>query len=152
MALLLILDNIKASQKADLTLPKFQTLVKFDSKFINTILLVTVLTGGIGAIYNMKYIWPKTLTPKARIVDEFKRLGHIGIISDYWNLYVTSCPNPDLIIATPNEQAFVRNNKMAEDVFKQPNIYIIKDMWLQTFPDSMSQFHRLLVKDGNEFE
>ncbi len=121
------------------------------TNIIKTIILATVFTGGIGTLYNIKYISPKTWTPKVKVVGEFKKLGQIGIISEYWNSYITSCPNPDMIKATPNDQSFVRNYEIAEEVFQQKNIYIIKDMWLKTFPDSLTQFGRLLIKDGAEF-
>lgn len=120
-------------------------------KMIKTILFVTVFIGGIGTIYNILYIWPKTLTPKVEVVREFEKLGQIGIISEYWNSYITSCPNPEMIKATPNDQSWVRNQSIVEEVFQQPNIYIIKDIWLKTFPDSLNQFGRLLIKDGLEF-
>lgn len=40
---------------------------------------------------------------------------------------------------------------MVERVFEQENIYIIKDMWLQSFPDTIIEFGRILLKNGNEF-
>lgn len=79
-----------------------------------------------------------------------KILGKIGILSDYWNSYITACPNPDSIIATPNEQS-CRNYKITEEVFKQKNIYVIKDMWLAEFPDTLKQFGHALIRDGKQF-
>lgn len=135
--LLLFLDNV--------------ILKKNQIYFIKATLFITVFIGGIGTLYNIKYIWPKTFTPKVEIVREFEKLGHIGIISEYWWSYVNSCTNPDMIKATPNDQSEVRSQFMAEEVFRQPSIYIIKDYWLKTFPDSLHQFGRLLIKDGTEF-
>lgn len=135
--LLLLFDNL--------------VLKKKHNYFFKIFIFLTVFIGGAGTIYNLKYIWPKTLKPKVEIVDEFKKLGKIGIISEYWNSYIISCPNPDLIIATPNEQSSVRNIKITNEVFKQKDLYIIKDMWLESFPDTLKQFEHILLKDGDPF-
>ena len=121
-------------------------------RFIYPMMLFTVLIGGIGTLFNIKYIWPKTMTPKVEVVGEFKKLGKIGIISEYWNSYITSCPNPDMIKATPHDTSWaVKNYAIVDEVFEQENIYVIKDMWLKQFPDTMKEFGRVLTKDGAEF-
>jgi len=135
---LLLLDNLNTSSK--------------NINIINTILLLTVFVGGIGTLYNIKFIWPKTISPRVKVVSEFEKLGQIGIISEYWNSYITSCPNPDMIKATPHESSgAIRNYEIVDEVFEQKNIYVIKDMWLQRFPDSLKQFGRVLIKDSTEF-
>jgi len=137
-SLLLLLDNLNTNSKY--------------INIINTILLITVFTGGIGTLYNIKFIWPKTMTPRVKVASEFEKLGQIGIISEYWNSYITSCPNPDMIKATPHDSTWaVRNYEIVDEVFEQKNIYVIKDMWLQIFPDTLKEFGRVLIKDGNEF-
>ena len=35
--------------------------------------------------------------------------------------------------------------------FNQPDLYIIRDMWMDSFPDTIQQFGYMLKKDGNEF-
>ncbi len=135
--LLLLFDNL--------------VLKKKHNYFFKMFIFLTVFLGGIGTIYNLKYIWPKTLKPKVEIVDEFKKLGKIGIISEYWNSYITSCPNPDLIIATPNDHSAVRKPSLVDEVFKQDKIFIIKDMWLDSFPDTLLQFDRKLKRKGDQF-
>jgi hypothetical protein len=125
----------------------------FNVKIIKVVLIVIISIGAISPIYTMKYVSPKTLRPKADIVGEFKQLGNIGVIAEYWNSYITSCTNPDMIKATPHDKTgAVRNYRITNDVFNQKNIYVIRDMWLTSFPDSLTQFGRLLLKDGNEFE
>jgi hypothetical protein len=138
MFFLILMDHIKNTN------PHF--------KFIYPMLLFTVLIGGIGTIINIKCVWPKTMTPRVEVVGEFKKLGKIGIISEYWNSYITSCPNPDIIKATPHDTSWaVKNYTIVDEVFKQENIYVIKDMWLKQFPDTMNEFGRVLIKDGEEF-
>lgn len=136
--LLLLVDNLNTEKKR--------------AYRINSLLFLTVFIGAIGTSYNMKYIWPKTLTPKIEIVKEFETLGQIGIIADYWNAYLISCPNPDLIKATPHDTTWsVRNYAFVDEVFKQENIYVIRDGWLQNFPDTLIEFGRVLLKEGDEF-
>lgn len=138
-ALLLLLDNLKTSNK--------------QIRIIYTTVFLTVLIGGIGALYNIRFVWPGTLTPTVEIVGEFKKLGPIGLISEYGNSYITACPDPGMIKATPHDSTWaVRNYELVEEVFKQKNIYIIKDMWFENFPDSAVQFGRILIKDGIEFK
>jgi len=120
-------------------------------KYFKIGLLFIVLLGAISPIYSMKYVSPKSLRPMVSVVGEFKELGKIGIISEYWNSYITSCPDPSSIKATPNDQSSVRNQKLVDMVFENKNIYIIKDMWLNEFPDTLSQFGYVLVKRGNQF-
>ncbi len=127
-------------------------LSKNHTIFLKYFLLLTIIIGGSGTLYNLKYIWPKTLTPAVKIVGEFQQLGKIGLISEYWNSYITSCINPEMIKATPHDKTWaVRNYKIVDEVFEQKKIYLIKDMWLESFPDTINQFGRTLVKAGHEF-
>lgn len=114
--------------------------------------LSIVLIGGIGTLYNLKYVSPKTLKPTVQTISEFKKLGQIGIIGDYWNSYLVACVDPDNIIATPHEFSYaVRKHELVDKVFQQKKLYLIKDMWMEEFPDTLSQFGRTLVKKGDEF-
>jgi hypothetical protein len=136
-ALILMLDNLE--------LPKSRAL------FLKILTLVTVIIGGASTHYNIKYFAPSSLTPMSTVLSDFEKLGRIGVISEYWNSYVTSCINPELIKATPHDQTYaVRNYKIVEEVFQQPNIYIIRDMWMDSFPDTMRQFERTLLKAGEQ--
>jgi hypothetical protein len=35
--------------------------------------------------------------------------------------------------------------------FNQPNLYLVKDMWLSEFPDTIRQFGRYLIRSGQSF-
>jgi hypothetical protein len=109
------------------------------------------LVGGLGTIYNFKFISPKSLRPTIKTASEFKSLGKIGLIAEYWNSYINSAPDPENIKATPHDRSAVRNQSLVDSVFCQPNIYVIRDMWMDFFPDTLKQFGYILVKDGNEF-
>jgi len=115
------------------------------------LLLSTAIIGGVGTIYTFKYIWPKTLRPMVDVVGEIKQLGNIGIIAEYWNSYIISCIDPVRIKATPNDQSLVRKPELVNEVFKQDRIFLIKDMWLKSFPDTIIQFNHKLKRKGSEF-
>lgn len=136
MSIILALDNIELSYK---------------TKLLRWSILSLALIGAISPIYTMKYEKPKSLKPMVNIVGEFKQLGEIGVIAEYWNSYITSCPDPELIKATPNDQSDVRNQEIVDMVFERENIYVIKDMWMKTFPDTLEQFGYVLLKEGNQF-
>ncbi len=138
-ALALVLDNL--------------TLSKKQNTFFKVFSFVTVFIGGISSIYYLQFTEPKSLTPMAKVLDEFQHIGKIGVISEYWNSYVTSCINPELIKATPHDQTYaVRNMQIVEEVFAQPKIYVICDMWMDSFPDTLQQFNRTLIKNGDQFK
>ncbi len=119
--------------------------------FFRWFLLIIVTIGAISPIYNMKYNSPKTLRPMVDVVGEFKQLGKIGVLAEFWNSYIISCPDPEMIKATPNDQSFIRNQQLVDDVFKRNNLYVIKDMWMNSFPDTLEQFGYVLIKEGNHF-
>ena len=117
---------------------------------IQVIALATVLTGAVSIPYGYKYVFPKRLTSKAKVVSEFKQLGKIGIISEYWNSYGTSFVDPDNIKATPHDGYEIRNHELVDSVLSQKRVFLIKDLWLDSFPDKISQFGNQFEKVGNE--
>lgn len=118
---------------------------------IHIVALATVIIGAASIPYGYKYIYPKRLTSKAQVVGEFKTLGKIGIISDYWNSYGTSFVDPGNIKATPHDKCEIRNYDLVDSVFAQPRIFLIRDMWLDSFPHIISQFGKKLSRVGDEF-
>ena len=125
---------------------------QYNMKVFKTALTIIVFIGALSPIYAMKYINPKTLKPEADVAREFEQLGNIGIIAEYWNAYINSVTNPDMIKATPHDKTWpVRSTELIDEVFKQKDIYIIKDMWLDHYPDTLQQYGRMLIKNGTPF-
>ncbi|MEI6124773.1 MAG: hypothetical protein WCQ95_14230 [Bacteroidota bacterium] len=118
---------------------------------LKTFLLLTLLIGATGMIYTLKYLYPKTFKSQAEVSAEFKKLGDIGIIANYWNSYVISCVAPDQIKATQNDVTPVRNEMLVDEVFDCEDIYIIKNDWLNNFPDTLKQFGYNLLRNGEPF-
>ena len=108
-----------------------------------------ILTGAISSFY--KFYYPKHIPARIQVLSEFQSLGDIGLISEYWYSYLSASPDPIHIKATPHDKDYVRNYKLVEEVFDQPRIFIIKDGWMDSFPDTLRQFGRTLVKKGDKF-
>jgi hypothetical protein len=126
-----------------------ETTEKRKRKIANILLAVMILTGAISSFY--KFYYPKHIPARIKILSEFQSLGDIGVISEYWNSYLSAASDPIHIKATPHDKDYVRNYKLVEEVFNQPRIFIIKDGWLETFPDTIQQFGRTLIKKGDKF-
>jgi len=126
-----------------------ETTEKRKRKIANILLAVMILTAAVSSVY--KFYYPKHIPSRIKILSEFQSLGNIGLISEYWNSYLSATPDPIHIKATPHDKDYVRNFTLTEEVFAQPRIYIIKDMWMDSFPDTIRQFGRTLVKKGDKF-
>jgi hypothetical protein len=126
-----------------------ETLEKRQRNIAVIILSVMILTGAISSVY--KFYYPKHKPPRIKVLSEFQSLGNIGLIAEYWNAYLSATPDPVHIKATPHDKDYVRNLKLAEEVFEQPRIYIIKDDWMDSFPDTLRQFGRTLARQGGKF-
>jgi hypothetical protein len=98
------------------------------------------------------FYFPERVKPTYRLVSEYRQLGKAGIISEYWNSYVSMIADPENLIATPNDSSLIRNQDYTHRVFEQPRLYVIKDLWFKDFPKSMEQYHHFLRKKGEPFK
>lgn len=122
------------------------------SRIVQFSLFAIILVGSYSTHYGYVNHFPKSSISKKELLKDFKTLGNIGVIADYWNSYVLSATAPDQIIATPFAgSASVRKLDVAENVFHQDNIYIIRDGWIEEFPDTLEQFGHVLIKSGDSF-
>lgn len=137
MVLLLLIDEFSLKLKSQ--------------KVVISFLFIAALFGAITTPYALNFIRPKTLKSKISIRSEFLELGRIGVIGEFWNSYITACPDPAQIKSTPHDMSKVRNQNLVDEVFKQPKLYLIKDMWLNEFPDTIIQFGYFLKKEGKSF-
>jgi hypothetical protein len=126
-----------------------ETTEKRKLRIAQIILGVIILTGAISSVY--KFYYPKHIQSRIKVLSELQSLGNIGIIAEYWNAYLSATPDPVHIKATPHDKDYVRNFTLAEEVFDQPRIFIIKDMWMDSFPDTVWQFGRTLIRKGEKF-
>lgn len=113
---------------------------------------ITAFIGSLSTVYVLKYINPKSLRSEISVRSEFLEFGQVGIIANYWHSYVSACPDPSKIKATPDDAGCVRNQKIVDEVFSQPNLFIIKNSWFDNFPDTLEQFGYQLLRDGDSFK
>lgn len=119
------------------------------NKIVTVLLFISVLIGGFSTIHFMKYVNPKRLSSEVKLRSEFLTLGEVGLIGNFWNSYISAVPDPSKIKATPHDKDDVRSQKMVDEVFGQPNLYVIRDSWMKEFPDTLYQFGYVLKKSGN---
>jgi hypothetical protein len=124
--------------------PKNRLQVLLQSAF-----MIIVITASLSGFY--RFYYPEIKPSRIRVISALKYMGNIGIIAEYWNAYMTASPDPLRIKVTAHDKDYVRNPDLVNEVFKQPKIYLIKDGWLESFPDTIVQFGRTLKKQGKSF-
>ncbi|CAN5360383.1 hypothetical protein BH11BAC1_BH11BAC1_08150 [soil metagenome] len=112
--------------------------------------LSTVLTFSVFSSLYESY-FPKKLGPMVKNFQALEKLQPVGVIGSYWNSYVFSGIDPVHIKATAHEGDNVRNIGVAYETLEQPTLLLIQNEWLRNFPDSISQFGTLLIKNGDPF-
>jgi hypothetical protein len=119
-------------------------------RFLKAGLLTVVFVGAISPIYNMQFVEGKSLRSMKSVSKEFTQLGEIGLIGAYWNAYRISCAYPETIVATPDDLSDVKNRELVPLVFAQPKLYVVRDGWMTSFPDTIIQFKIPLKRVGKE--
>jgi hypothetical protein len=119
---------------------------------LSIVLIGILLLGFTNTILHFKTIGTHKLESRYEELTPIEELGQIGIIGNYWYSYGISFRNPDLIIATPHDANETKNAKYVDQVFKQPKIYLVKELWLEEFPEKITQFGRTLKIKGKEIK
>jgi hypothetical protein len=134
-----------------LVLLLLDSFVEKMGKPLKAICVSCALILGITPIYTSLSAHNWKYTPLRSTILELNKLGEIGIIGDYWDAYRCSIANPENIKSTPHEGEDIKNTDRISEVFRQPKIYLSKDMWFNEFPDSIQQFGVMLYKYSDEF-
>lgn len=88
----------------------------------------------------------------ASYARELNRLGEIGLIGDFWEAYKLSVANPGQIKGTAHQDSDLKNNyERVHDVILQPKVFVSREMWMDSFPDTLNQFGYVLLKKGEPF-
>lgn len=111
-------------------------------------LIGTALMGVFTTLYHFARHDPGNLTSVRSRISALPK--DIGIIGNYWNSYIFSIQHPGRVIATPHERDVVRNPLLVQEVFRQPRLFLVRDQWMESFPDSIWQFGRRLERIGKE--
>lgn len=115
-------------------------------KSLKVLFAVVIITGSLSG--SVRFWYPEIKPSRIRVLSSLRSMGDIGIIAEYWNSYLSASPDPIHIKATPHDKDYVRNRELVKEVFDQPKLYLIKDGWLETFPDSLVQFGCVLKRKG----
>lgn len=114
-----------------------------------TLAFSVALIGSLSGCW--RFYYPEVKPSRMRVLSSLAYMGKIGIIGEYWNAYIAACPDPEDIRATPHDKDYVRNPELAAQTLMQPRIFLIKDGWLNEFPDTIVQFGVMLKKTGTSF-
>lgn len=116
-------------------------------------LYFVLFIGAISPIVTMITHRPKTLKPMEKYARELEPLQPCGIIAEWWNAYICSVADPDNVLATPHQEhgTWSRNPSLAYKVAQMDTVYLIQDMWLESFPEQTQQFGYKFKKDGEGF-
>jgi len=85
-------------------------------------------------------------------LQDVKKLGSCGILGNYWFTYNLASANPSEIIAAPREGEFIRNLRQLPALFAKSEIYMVRNDWMETFPDSVVQYGVTLRKSAEPFQ
>jgi hypothetical protein len=105
--------------------------------------------------------------PTAQRVQRVENLAPAGFIGEYWSSYILCTTDPANLKCTPYDQqgqtpcptdlpqelvrtSSVRCRRCVPQVLESENLYLVKNRWLDTFPDEIEQFGRCLVRTGDE--
>lgn len=135
-----------------LVLIHIENCVGLRRKLFQGFALITMMIAGFSGFHYLMTVYPKSLKPMINVVDEFTKLGEIGVIGEYWNSFITACPDPSKISATTHDGIQNPNPRLVDEVFSKPRLFIIKDMWLKEFPDTLMQYGFKLKRVGPAFK
>ena len=97
-------------------------------------------------IYSQKYVVQNGFILEKGEIPELIQVQGRGIIGDYWYTYALAAHDPASIPATPHESSFPRSYHERMRVLAMDQIFLIKNNWFETFPDTVVQFETRLVR------
>ncbi len=122
------------------------------NKWWNVLLFIGMISGAFSSIWEMKYFFPKSLESKAEIMAELNPNHRIVVLGNYWNSYIHSVVKPDKVYSIVKEDDLIRDWSMVERFLQFDTIYVNRDMWMDSFPDSLYQYGNVYIKHGEEFK
>jgi hypothetical protein len=139
---------------------------KLPAKPLWVILFVVAVTGSAtlpGSVYGLEQFQPTVVR-----LQEIQQLGPVGIIGNHWSAYLLCSVNPRLQSCTQFDeygQKFCPSSveptvrrpsgrcfRCVERVLNSQTIYLVKDFWLEEFPEETEQFGECLVKIGEPMQ
>lgn len=122
------------------------------NKWWSVLLFVALVSGAFSSVWEMKYIFPKSLESKAKIMAELNPEHRVMVLGNYWNSYIHSVVSPDKVYSVVKEDDLIRDWSMVERFLQFDTIYVNRDMWMDSFPDTLYQYGNKYHKYGEEFK
>ncbi|MGK7890991.1 MAG: hypothetical protein AB4042_16805 [Leptolyngbyaceae cyanobacterium] len=129
------------------------------------------------AIANMMSLPPRAFAsqyrPRIEYLAELQALAPASFIGNYWHSYVLCSANPQAFDCTSRDprgkkrcprgdgqpykvryqiSSIVRCERCVEKVLNAPTIYLVKQKWLNRFPERIEQFGYCLERTGQPFK
>ncbi|MES2587644.1 MAG: hypothetical protein V4622_01615 [Bacteroidota bacterium] len=87
----------------------------------------------------------KTFVQKIKPLNS---LGQIGLMGTYSETYRLSVINPNMIKCVTHEFGDIKDSSRIDEFFNSKRKFLIKNYWLDKFPDSILQYKVMLYKKG----
>lgn len=129
-------------------------------------LLVVAITGS-ATLPASVYSTEKS-EPMVQRLQELKNLAPAGIIGSHWASYLLCSINPNQLsctqfdeygqipcsqpVAPPVRRPSGRCFRCVDRVLDSPMIYLVKNAWLESYPNEIEQFGTCLVRVGEPFD
>jgi hypothetical protein len=115
-----------------------------DNPFISTLSLAWAVVAVISV--SSIYYFQTGKDPNERSLRDMARLKELapcGFIGNYWNSYLLWAADPVNLKAIPNE--YPRCSWNIDSVMAAPNIYLVKNDWIDSFPRQITLYGRSLL-------
>jgi hypothetical protein len=113
-------------------------------------LLVIIILGLISSMTPL--FIPKHLPSVPDALGELKSLENVGLIGNSSWVYKASSIDPDHIKSAPHDKELLRNFNLVLDALKQKKLYLVRNEWLASFPDTIIQFGIIFQRTGEPFQ
>lgn len=130
----------------------FHLIDSKNKRKLSALVISILLLGSINTLSHNLSINNWKLESRYTQLKDLNSLGPAGFIGDFWHSYGIAFQNPSLQKASPHMYNEVKCKKCVDEVFNQKRIFIIRNQWLEEFPDEMMQFGRKLKKKGQAFQ
>lgn len=145
--------NLPTIETSELSISMIRRLERGFAYFKQPILGALLLLATIGALSLAPSVFSFSRSPSQYgQMKAFQQLAPAGVIGDYWMSYVICGVDPAKLHCTPHDQSMVRSQRSVQKVLRSPKIYLVKEKWLDRFPDRITQFNQSLKRTGPEIK
>ncbi len=86
----------------------------------------------------------------AEFNTDVKKMNDATLIGDYWYSYIIGAYNAKEIVSITPQGHHLRNPHQLNMAFGKRDIYLIKNNWIEEFPEVIAQYEKVLLKTHDE--